>query len=137
MSAQLADTRMKKGSEGRWSQMIVTDWTGPRPVDDRWREEFVLLDRQTERAAIDRVLDAVRDGFSGTLVLRGGPGVGKTTLLRYAIAAAPDMRVVSVAGVESEISMEFAGLHQLLLPFLPLLEKLPQPQQSALRVAFG
>ena len=80
--------------------MVVTDWAGPRRVDDRWREEFVLLDRRAERAAIDRVLDAVRSGFSGTLVLRGGPGVGKSTLLQYAVAAAPDLRVSSVAGVE-------------------------------------
>ena len=40
-----------------------------------------MLDRRRERAAIDRVLDSVRKGFSGTLVLRGGPGTGKTTLL--------------------------------------------------------
>src|SRR6202012_4507624 len=93
--------------------------------------------RQTERAAIDQVLDAVRSGFSGTLVLRGGPGVGKTTLLRYAVVAAPDMRVTTIAGVESGISMEFAPLHQLLLPFLPLLDELPLPQKAALRVAFG
>jgi DNA-binding CsgD family transcriptional regulator len=97
----------------------------------------VLLDRQEERAAIDRLLAAVRNGFSGTLILRGGPGVGKTTLLRYAIDAAPDLQVSSVAGVESEISMEYGGLHQLLLPFLPLLDELPPPQRSALRVAFG
>jgi DNA-binding CsgD family transcriptional regulator len=116
--------------------MNVDDSTGPWQAS-RQRQEFVLLDRQAERAAIDRVLDAVRSGFSGTLVLRGGPGVGKTTLLRYAVAAAPDLRVSSIAGVESEISMEFGGLHQLLLPFLPLLEDLPPPQQSALRVAFG
>jgi DNA-binding CsgD family transcriptional regulator len=100
-------------------------------------QEIRLLDRQAERAAITRVLDAVRDGFSSTLVLRGEPGVGKTTLLRYAIAAASDMRVASITGVESEISMEFAGLHHLLRPFLPLLDRLPLPQQSALRVAFG
>jgi hypothetical protein len=100
-------------------------------------QEFTLLDRRTERAAIDKVLDAVRSGFSGTLVLRGGPGVGKTTLLRYAMAAAQDMRISSIAGVESEISMEYGGLHQLLLPFLPLLDELPPPQRSALRVAFG
>jgi DNA-binding CsgD family transcriptional regulator len=98
---------------------------------------FALLGRPTERAAIDRVLDAVRGGLSGTLVLRGEPGVGKTTLLRYAIDAAPDLRVSSIAGVESEISMEFGGLHQLLLPFLPLLDDLPPPQRGALRVAFG
>src|SRR6266571_445606 len=117
--------------------MVVSDWAGPRRVDDRWREEFVLLDRRTERAAIDRVLDAVRSGFSGTLVLRGGPGVGKSTLLEYAVAAAPDLRVSGIAGVESEISMEFGGLHQLLVPFLPRLSDLPPPQRGALRVAFG
>jgi DNA-binding CsgD family transcriptional regulator len=99
--------------------------------------EFAPLGRETERAAIDRVLDAVRDGLSAILVLRGEPGVGKTTLLRYAIDAAPDLRVASVAGVESEFSMEFGGLHQILLPFLPLLGDLPPPQRGALRVAFG
>ena len=78
----------------------------------------MLLDRRTEQAAIDRVLDAVRSGFSGALVLRGGPGVGKSTLLKYAVAAAPDLRASGIAGVESEISMEFGGLHQLLVPFL-------------------
>ena len=117
--------------------MVLSDWAGPRRVDDRWREEFVLLDRRTERTAIDRVLDAVRSGFSGALVLRGGPGVGKSTLLRYAVATAPDLRVCDIAGIESEISMEFGGLHQLLVPFLPQLGDLPPPQRGALRVAFG
>src|ERR1700735_5671990 len=117
--------------------MVVSGWVEPRCVDDRWRKEFVLLDRRAERAAIDGVLDAVRSGLSGTLVLRGGPGVGKTTLLQYAVASAPDLRVCSVAGVESEISMEFGGLHQLLVPCLPRLDGLPPPQRRALRVAFG
>src|ERR1700733_15952569 len=117
--------------------MVGSDGAGPRPVDDRWRKEFVLLDRRAERAAIDRVLDAVRGGFSGTLVLRGGPGVGKSTLLQYAITSAPDLRVCGIAGVESEISMEFGGLHQLLVPFLARLDELPPPQRGALRVAFG
>ena len=100
-------------------------------------QEPPLLDRELERAAIDQVLDAVRGGFSGALILRGGPGIGKTTLLGYAAAAARDMRVVSIVGVESELTMEYGGLHQLLLPFLPLLDKLPPPQRTALRVAFG
>jgi DNA-binding NarL/FixJ family response regulator len=117
--------------------VLLTDWAGPQRVDDRWREELVLLDRRAERAAIDRVLDAVRSGFSGTLVLRGGPGVGKSTLLEYAVTAAPDLRVCGIAGVESEISMEFGGLHQLLVPCLSELEDLPPPQRGALRVAFG
>src|SRR5215470_17083802 len=105
-----------------------------RRTDERWRREFVLLGRRTERAAIDRVLDAVRSGLSGTLVLRGGPGSGKSALLQHAIEAAPDLRVSSIAGVESEITMEFAGLHQLLVPCLPQLDDLPPPQREALRV---
>jgi DNA-binding CsgD family transcriptional regulator len=117
--------------------MVLTDWAGPQYVDDQRRDEFVLLDRRTERAAIDRVLDAVRRGFSGALVLRGGPGVGKSTLLEYAVTGAPDLRASGIAGVESEISMEFGGLHQLLVPFLPRLDELPPPQRAALRVAFG
>jgi DNA-binding CsgD family transcriptional regulator len=83
------------------------------------------------------VLDAVRGGVSSTLVLVGGLGVGKTVLLEYAIDAAPDMQIVAVTGVQSEIGMEFAALHQLLLPFPPTLDVLPSPQRDALRVAFG
>jgi DNA-binding CsgD family transcriptional regulator len=114
--------------------MTVSDRAAPTAGR---RRNAVLLDRQVERAEIDRVLEAVRNGFSSTLVLRGGPGVGKTTLLRYAVDSAPDLRVSAIAGVESEISMGFAGLHRLLLPFLPLQHAVPPPQQSALRVAFG
>jgi DNA-binding CsgD family transcriptional regulator/tetratricopeptide (TPR) repeat protein len=107
-------------------------WAAGRPG-----QQSALLDRRTERAAIDRVLEAVRSGFSGTLILRGGPGVGKTALLRYAADAARDLKVSSITGVESEIRMEYGGLHQLLVPFLPLLDELPPPQQRALRITFG
>ena len=117
--------------------MILTDPAAPPRRDERRREGFVLLGRRTERAAIDRVLNAVRSGLSDTLVLRGGPGTGKSTLLKYAVEAAPDLRVSRIAGVESEITMEFAGLHQLLVPCLPQLDDLPPPQRGALRVAFG
>ena len=115
------------------------------PVDDRAEPQlpdqpvkrFTLLDRQAERSAIGRVLDTVREGFSGTLVLRGAPGIGKTSLLRHAVREAPDMRACAVAGVESEISREFGSLRRLLIPFLPLVGELPPPQRDALRVAFG
>ena len=96
-----------------------------------------MLDRRRERAAIDRVLDYVRKGFSGRLVLQGGHGTGKTTLLEYAIDSAPDLRISSVIGVESEISLEFAALHQLLVPFGSLLPELPAPQRDAIKIAFG
>src|SRR5258708_28673439 len=93
----------------------------PAGSGQRRQAELVLLDRHSEKAAIDRVLDCVRNGFSGTLVLRGGPGVGKTVLLDYAIGSGPDLQVCGAAGVEAEISLAFGALYQLLGPFLPRL----------------
>jgi len=96
-----------------------------------------LLDRGAERAAIDELLDAVRRGLSGVLVLRGGPGVGKTAVAGYAIGAAPGFQVSSITGVESEINLAYGAVHQLLVPFLPLIGDLPGPQRQAIGVAFG
>ncbi len=105
----------------------------------RWRRpERPLLDRGAERAAIDELLDAVRRGFSGVLVLRGhAPGVGKTALAGYAIEAASGFQVSAITGVESEINLEYGSVHQLLVPFLPLIGDLPGPQRQAIGVAFG
>src|SRR6266536_4562800 len=98
-----------------------------------------LLDRRGERAAVDRVLDRARAGNSAVLVVRGEPGIGKTVLLDYAAsrASASDLRVVRARGVESEMELAFAGLHQLCVPLLGRLEQLPKPQRDALAVAFG
>jgi DNA-binding CsgD family transcriptional regulator len=104
----------------------------------RWpRAERPLLDRGAERAAIDELLNAVRRGFGGVLMLRGGQGVGKTTLASYAVEAASRFQVSVIAGVESEIQLEYGAVHQLLIPFLPLVGDLPDPQREAIRVAFG
>jgi DNA-binding CsgD family transcriptional regulator len=97
----------------------------------------MLLDRHDERAAIDRLLRDVRAGLSGALVLRGEAGIGKTTLLEYAIKEASGMRITRIAGVESEMTLEFAGLHQLLVPVLDGIDELPRPQRDALRSTFG
>ncbi|HEY2079784.1 MAG TPA: LuxR C-terminal-related transcriptional regulator [Streptosporangiaceae bacterium] len=104
-----------------------------------WRQspERPLLDRSSERTRIDDVLESVRHGFSGVLVLRGSPGAGKTSLLAYAVGAASGFRISAVAGVYSEINLPYGAVHQLLIPFLPLIDDLPVPQQQALRVAFG
>jgi DNA-binding CsgD family transcriptional regulator/DNA-binding MarR family transcriptional regulator len=96
-----------------------------------------LLDREAEQAAIDGLLRSVRGGFSATLVIRGSTGVGKTALLGYAASSAPDMRVCSVTGIETEIGLAFAALHQLLVPVLAGMGELPDPQRHALHVAFG
>jgi len=96
-----------------------------------------LLDRSSERTGLDDLLALVRRGFSGVLVLRGGHGVGKTTLLDYAVGAASGFRISAIAGVESEINLHYGGLFELLVPFLPLIGDLPLPKRQALQVAFG
>jgi len=97
----------------------------------------MLVGRTKEVGALEDVLTAVRDGFSGVLVLRGECGTGKTALLDWAASAAGDMRVARVAGVESEMDLGFAGLHQLLVPLLDGIGRLPPPQRGALESAFG
>ena len=96
-----------------------------------------LLDRDRERAALDGLLGDLRSGRGGALVVRGEAGVGKSALLEYVAGAAADMRVARAAGVESEMELAFAGVHQLCAPLLDRLEDLPDPQRDALGVAFG
>ena len=96
-----------------------------------------LLGRTNERHALDRLLENVRGGQSAVLVVRGEAGVGKTALLHYCARQAAGFRVARIAGVESEMELPFAGLHQLCAPILGQLDALPQPQQRALRIALG
>src|SRR5580693_1932948 len=97
----------------------------------------MLLGRLPERAALSQLLDGARAGRSGVLVMHGEPGVGKTALLEYAVESAAGLRVVRVAGVESEMELAFAALQQLCAPMLDKLGGLPDPQRAALGVAFG
>jgi DNA-binding CsgD family transcriptional regulator len=97
----------------------------------------VLINRYAERAALDSLLQVLRGRRSGVLVLRGEPGVGKTALLDYAIESAAGLRIAHVSGVESEMELAFAALHQLCAPMLGELDRLPGPQRAALEVAFG
>jgi DNA-binding CsgD family transcriptional regulator/tetratricopeptide (TPR) repeat protein len=96
-----------------------------------------LLGRRDECAVLDGMLDGARTGRSGALVVRGEPGIGKTALLEYAIESASDLQSVRTVGVESERELAFAALHQLCVPILNGLERLPDPQRDALAVTFG
>src|SRR6202453_870543 len=77
-----------------------------------------LTGRRGERGVLDQLINAVRAGGSRVLVVRGEPGVGKSALLDYLAGRASGCRVVRAAGVESEMELAFAGLHQLLAPVL-------------------
>jgi DNA-binding CsgD family transcriptional regulator len=105
------------------------------PGGVRWL--VVLLNRQAERAALSRLLDAARAGHSAVLVVHGAPGIGKTALIEDAIQSAAGFRVARTVGVESEMELAFAALHQLCVPMLDRADRLPGPQRDALGVAFG
>jgi DNA-binding CsgD family transcriptional regulator len=96
-----------------------------------------LIGRRSECNTLDRLLASVQAGQSRVLVVRGEAGIGKTALLAYLRDRASGCRIARVAGVESEMELAFAGLHQLCAPMLGDLERLPGPQRDALRVAFG
>ena len=97
----------------------------------------MLYGRDLERSAITALLDGARAARGGVLVLRGGPGAGKSVLLDDAVAAAAGMRVLRATGVESEFDLPFAALHQLFRPVPSYMDRLPAPQASALGMAFG
>ncbi|WP_155370281.1 helix-turn-helix transcriptional regulator [Catellatospora vulcania] len=96
-----------------------------------------LRGRGRELARLDRALADARAGVSAVLVLRGEPGIGKTALLEYAAAQAAGFRTTGVMGVESEMTLPYAGLHQLCAPLLGRLPLLPEPQREALSAALG
>ncbi len=100
-------------------------------------EPVKLLGRSSECAMLNDLLSAVRHGESRSLVLRGDAGIGKTALLKYLIDSAPDLNVVRAVGVESEMELAYASLHQLCGPLLDRLPRLPPPQGQALEVVFG
>ncbi|MFI0405735.1 ATP-binding protein [Actinomadura sp. 3N508] len=100
-------------------------------------ENVELLGRGPERAALDQLLAAVRTGQSRVLVVHGTAGVGKSALLEYAERAATGVQVLRAGGVESEVELAFATLHQLCAPLLGRLGELPGPQRDALETVFG
>jgi predicted ATPase len=95
------------------------------------------MDRDGERAVLNQVVAGVRAGEGQALVVRGEPGVGKTVLLDYLAGRAGGCRMAQAAGVQSEMELAHAGLHQLCAPLLPHAGRLPDPQQQALRTVFG
>jgi hypothetical protein len=90
-----------------------------------------LLGRERERAALDRLVDAARDGFGGALVVHGEAGVGKTALLEDSVEKAATLRIVRCTGVEDEMGPR--RCQQLCAPILTFGERLPRPHASPRR----
>ena len=113
--------------------MVLSGSAEPLPLGRR----APLRGRASELTALARLVEAVLAGQSRVLVIRGEPGAGKTALLDYLAGQAPGCRVVRALGVQSEMELAFAGLHQLCVPMLTRIDGLPEPQREALRTAFG
>ena len=96
-----------------------------------------LRGRPSECTLLEDLIYAIRRGESRSLVLRGEAGIGKTALLEYLVEAASGLTVVRAVGVESEMELPFASLHQLCAPLLDRIERLPAPQRQALEVVLG
>jgi DNA-binding CsgD family transcriptional regulator len=96
-----------------------------------------LLGRRAECEALDRLLTDALAGHSRATVLRGEAGVGKSALLGYVSDRVAGWHVARAAGVESEMELAYAGLHQLCGPMLDRLQRLPAPQRDALATVFG
>src|SRR3954467_13276208 len=102
------------------------------------RRRTSLRGRSRECAALDSLVLAVRQSDSRSLLLRGEAGIGKTALLEYLVeSAAADVTVARAVGVESEMELPFASLHQLCAPMLDRRDRLPEPQRQALEIVFG
>ncbi|OBK24496.1 LuxR family transcriptional regulator [Mycobacterium asiaticum] len=93
--------------------------------------------RRAECATLERLTSVARSGQSQVLVLRGEAGIGKTALLRYLATRTSGFRTARVSGVESEMELAYAALHQLCVPLLDYVDALPIPQRDALEIAFG
>ncbi|PZF86251.1 ATP-binding protein [Jiangella anatolica] len=96
-----------------------------------------LFGRHHERAVLDEVLAGLRRGESAVRVIRGEAGIGKSALLDYVAARASGVTVTRAQGIEADMELAWASLHQLCAPFLGAIEALPEPQRDALQVAFG
>jgi DNA-binding CsgD family transcriptional regulator len=113
----------------------VYDRCMPRPGPEA--QSGPLFGRERECAAVDELLAASARGESGSLVVRGEAGVGKTALLTYAAESGGDRTVLRVAGVEAEADLGFAGLDGLLRPVMDKIGDLPEAQVDALSGALG
>src|SRR3954452_16852904 len=94
-----------------------------------------LVVRNAELELLTQVLSPVGQAR----VLLGDPGMGKTTLLVALAehAQAKGWQVLRATGSESEATLEFAALYQLLRTLLGEVDALAGRQRAALLGAFG
>ena len=97
-----------------------------------------LLGRRSECRVLDDALSNARAGPQRRRrACAVSAGVGKSALLGYVSTRVEGWHVATAAGVESEMELAYSGLHQLCVPMLEHVERLPVPQRDALATVFG
>jgi DNA-binding CsgD family transcriptional regulator len=132
MTSQLAAP-----AEGTRRSSSLADGPTPEPSRHPRRTSSGLLGRRRECAVLDDVLAEARSRRSAAVVVTGEPGSGKSALLGHVRASAVDFQVLRCCGVESEMELPYAGLHQMCSALLGRLDQLPGPQRHALQAALG
>jgi DNA-binding CsgD family transcriptional regulator len=98
----------------------------------------IFVGRRREQDRLAELLAAAREGRSGSVVLRAGPGLGKTYLLAALTDTCGDeIQVITVTGAEDEMAFDFAVLQRICAQLGGRVEALPDRQRQALRVAIG
>ena len=97
-----------------------------------------LVGREYELRFLAKLIERVRHA-GAAIVVQGEPGIGKSALLERAsrMAIAADLRILTTAGVQSDVQVAFSGLYRLLRPVLAQADDLPEHQRDAVFVAFG
>src|SRR3954452_21214891 len=127
---------MPRGYSGGLSSVVRQTRLLPM-AGGRSAEVPMLPGRRDELAVLDGLVEDSRTGRSGVLVVRGEAGIGKTALLEHAIASALDFTLLRAVGVESEMELAFAALHEVCPPVDDFVDRLPAPQRHALEITFG
>jgi DNA-binding CsgD family transcriptional regulator len=127
-STRLPKSRREVRTKSRQTRSVGSGGAASRPM---------LLGRRSELATLDDLLERVRSGGSGATIVHGEPGIGKSALLERLVSSASDFAISEAAGVEREVDLPYAGLHQLCRPMIDTIAVLPAPQREELEVAFG
>ncbi len=90
---------------------------------------LVLVGRDSEMTLLTGLIKEVAQGRGGSVLIEGEPGIGKSVLVRAAVAAAPDARCQVSWGAGDELSQA-----QPLLPFLDGL-RVREPSANPRRTA--
>ena len=82
------------------------------PVGPQDREEFV--GRSAELSALHSALDRVRSGHPQTVLIHGGAGMGKTTLVEHFLRGESGMSLLRASGEQWETLVPYGVVEQVL-----------------------